>query len=451
MSIYGSIQRSKLPKNKYLYSHKNSYNPLMNILRNLLFSFEGKIGRADFIYGITYVVLLFLVSVDTFVHPSSVFLIGGGVDLVQILIYWASLVWLTFFIWSYMAVTWKRSRALNIEIRWTLLGIVFPPLLLVGLMQDSEKYEYHGGLSPVDQAFFYILITIILVCLFTLYDINTALRFILFIGAVVAIFSVYFFWKDKHPYRHLPKIKYTWVDAWIDLCFVLIIVFFIRSYILSPFQIIGPSMESTFHGWNITYTAKWQQYSDGEFILVDKMTYRLSLPDRGDVVVFTPGIGPEKRFLIKRVIGIPGDTVKIENGYVFLATRENPEKFIQLDESDYLEEKYGYTCLTYNSAWCAKESQQFPVPTGTYFLMGDNRPQSLDARKCFSNSGCNGEYSLAQYVPISRIQGRVAYSLGHFDVFSQILPYPKIGTLKSIIPYRGLGIKNTHQYSELSQ
>jgi len=69
------------------------------------------------------------------------------------------------------------------------------------------------------------------------------------------------------------------------------------------------------------------------------MTYRLSLPDRGDVVVFTPGIGPEKRFLIK-----------IENGYVFLATRENPEKFIQLDESDYLEEKYGYTCLTYNSA-----------------------------------------------------------------------------------------------------
>lgn len=36
--------------------------------------------------------------------------------------------------------------------------------------------------------------------------------------------------------------------------------------------------------------------------------------------------------------------------------------------------------------------------------MGDNRPQSLDARKCFSNSGCNGEYTLAQYVPLSRIQ-----------------------------------------------
>lgn len=99
------------------------------------------------------------------------------------------------------------------------------------------------------------------------------------------------------------------------------------------------------------------------------MTYRLSTPSRGDVVVFTPGIGPEKRYLIKRVIGLSGDTVKIENGYVSIATKQNPEKFIQIDESEYLQEKYGYTCLTYNSAGCAKESQTFTVPVGKYFLM----------------------------------------------------------------------------------
>ena len=78
-------------RNYYLYSHKNTYNHAMNILKNLLLSFEGKIGRADYIYGIVYVILLFLISIDVFVHPSSVFLIGGGIDFTQVGIYIASL------------------------------------------------------------------------------------------------------------------------------------------------------------------------------------------------------------------------------------------------------------------------------------------------------------------------------------------------------------------------
>jgi signal peptidase I len=318
-------------------------------------------------------------------------------------------------------------------------------------MKDEEKYEYCAGLSLVDQIFFYILICIILLCIFFFYDIHASLSFILFIIAITAVFSVFFMWKDRRPYNHIPKIKYTGLDAWLDLFFVLVIVFFIRSYILSPFQIIWPSMESTFQGGKITYTAWWQKYSDGEFILVDKMTYRLSRPKRGDVIVFTPWIGPEKRFLIKRVIGLPGDTVKIENGYVSIATKDNPEKFVLINESQYLEKKFGYTCLVYNNTGCEKESQTFLVPAWKYFLLGDNRPQSLDSRKCFSNSGCTGEYILAQFVPISHIQWRVVYSLWHFDIFSQILPYPKIGTWQSVVPYRGLGIQNTHHYPELSQ
>ncbi len=83
--------------------------------------------------------------------------------------------------------------------------------------------------------------------------------------------------------------------------------------------------------------------------------------------------------------------------------------------------------------------------------MGDNRPQSLDARKCFSNSGCISEYTLAQYIPLSRIQGRVTYSLGHFDLFSQFIPYPAFGTFKEVIPYRGLQIQKSHSYPELQQ
>lgn len=423
----------------------------MNILKNLLFSFEGKIGRADYIYGIIFLALLFLVSIDVFIYPNSIFLLGGGIDKAQIIAYLGSCLGIWFFVWSYIAVTSKRARALGIELRWTFLCLIFPPLLLVGFMEDSEKYEYMGGLSVVDQIFFYIILILILICLFTLYEIQTTIRFILFVAIVIAGLAAYLFWRDKYPLRKNSKIKYVWIDAWIDLCFVLLIVIFIRSYVISPFQIIGPSMESTFHGGNISYSTWWQKYGDGEFILVDKMTYRVSRPLRGDVVVFSPGIWPEKRYLIKRVIGLPGDTVKIENGYVSVAREETPEKFIQLDESDYLVEKFGYTCLSYSGPGCDSESEIFVVPKGRYFLMWDNRPQSLDARKCFSNSWCNGEYTLAQFVPISRIQWRVAYSLWHFDIFSQILPYPKIGTFKSVVPFRGLEILNTHEYPEFFQ
>lgn len=421
----------------------------MNILRNLLFSFQGKIGRADYIYGIVYVVLLFFISTDIFINPTSTRLIGWGYDTSAFFQYIASAIGFVIFAWSFFAVTMKRLRALKQDIRYSALALLFPPLLVVGFLPDAEKYKYRSGLSPVDQVFFYILITILVIALFSLYRLSLSVRFILFLTVAICAVLVYFFWKDRLPFRDLPRVKYSGLDVWLDLGFVLVIVFFIRSFIFTPFQIIGPSMETTFHGGAITYTQSGQEYSDGEFIIVDKMSYRFSNPVRGDVVVFTPGIWPEKRFLIKRVIGTPGDVVKVENGFVFLAKAQSPTHFIKLDESDYLGQNNGHTCLSYSGAGCNDESQTFVVPEGRFFLMGDNRPQSLDARKCFSNSGCIGDYREAQFVPLAQIQGRVAYSLGHFDIFEQLLPYPKLGTLHQVIPYRGLDIKNTHTYTEL--
>jgi len=119
------------------------YNLAMNILKKLLFSFKGKIGRADFIYGMVYTILLFCVSVDTFIYPSPILLIGGGVDIPKIGIYIGSIIGLVVCLWIYIAVTLKRARALSIEPRWILFGIVFPPLLLVGFLRDTEKYTYH--------------------------------------------------------------------------------------------------------------------------------------------------------------------------------------------------------------------------------------------------------------------------------------------------------------------
>jgi hypothetical protein len=81
--------------------------------------------------------------------------------------------------------------------------------------------------------------------------------------------------------------------------------------------------------------------------------------------------------------------------------------------------------------------------------MGDNRQQSLDARKCFNSEWCTQTFAPAQFVPISAISGRVALSLGHFDLFKQIFPYPIIGTLKQVVPFRWLNIHNVHTYPEL--
>lgn len=79
--------------------------------------------------------------------------------------------------------------------------------------------------------------------------------------------------------------------------------------------------------------------------------------------------------------------------------------------------------------------------------MGDNRPQSLDARQCFGECALGDDI---RFIPQSSISGRVAYSLGHFDMFERILAAPPVlGTMKQVIPWRGKNILNMHTYSEL--
>lgn len=130
----------------------------------------------------------------------------------------------------------------------------------------------------------------------------------------------------------------------------LVIVIPVRFFIAQPFIVSGASMDPTF--------------SSGQYLIVDELSYRLGAPDRGDVIIFKYPKDPTQYF-IKRVIGLPGETVKIQNGQVYVT--ETSGNTIKLDES--------YVTNKGNGA-----DTSITLPPSQYFVMGDNRPESSDSR-----------------------------------------------------------------------
>lgn len=102
---------------------------------------------------------------------------------------------------------------------------------------------------------------------------------------------------------------------------------------------------------------------DGQRLIVVKAVYKFKQPERGDVIIIHPPIAPQKQW-VKRVIGLPGDTVEVRDGKVFINN-------IPLDEP-YIKDIPRYTFGPYT------------VPDDNYFVMGDNRNNSTDSH---SNSG----------------------------------------------------------------
>jgi len=131
----------------------------------------------------------------------------------------------------------------------------------------------------------------------------------------------------------------------------IIIVVPIRMFIAQPFIVSGASMNNTFE--------------NGQYLIVDQLSYYLDDPARGDVVIFRYPRDPSK-FFIKRVIGLPGDTLTIEESSVTITNEANPEGFV-------LDEPY------VNSMQVAAPRTEVMGPR-EYFVMGDNRDQSSDSR-----------------------------------------------------------------------
>lgn len=133
----------------------------------------------------------------------------------------------------------------------------------------------------------------------------------------------------------------------------LAIVIPIRYFLIQPFYVKGASMEPTFH--------------DHEYLIVNEITYRFDDPIRGDVVVFKYPRNPEQYF-IKRIIALPNESVKVENGAVYIQ-KVDSEDWLLLDESAYLDE----TVKSYPNV-------EMTMAEDEYFVLGDNRSSSLDSR-----------------------------------------------------------------------
>lgn len=136
----------------------------------------------------------------------------------------------------------------------------------------------------------------------------------------------------------------------IFIALAVVIVVPIRLLVAQPFVVDGESMHPTFENSN--------------YLIVDELTYRFEAPLRGDVIVFRYP-GDPKIFYIKRIIGLPGETVHINSGKVTITKTDG-------------------SSLTLNEPYAVIEDATYTLNTtlgsDQYFVMGDNRPESSDSR-----------------------------------------------------------------------
>jgi len=152
----------------------------------------------------------------------------------------------------------------------------------------------------------------------------------------------------------------------------------VRYFLFQPFLVRGQSMEPNFE--------------NGDYLIIDEISYRMRPPQRGEVIVFNYPQNPSQRF-IKRIIGLPGEKVEVREGRVFVY-KDGRE--ITLDESGYLPQSAQ-----------TPGSVDLQLGSGEYFVMGDNRTFSLDSRSWGT-------------LPEKEIIGRVYLRILPFVAFAKI-------------------------------
>lgn len=155
---------------------------------------------------------------------------------------------------------------------------------------------------------------------------------------------------EDHP---APSLKNHIIEFTQTLVVFLAIGSVIYLFAVQPHKVSGCSMCPNFH--------------TGDYILTDKITYRFSEPKRGDIIVFKNPRDPAQDF-IKRIIGVPGDKIKIKDGHVYL-------------NGHIIKEPYLDPNLMTNPQAFLNDDEEVTVKNDNYIVFGDNRPGSSDSRE----------------------------------------------------------------------
>lgn len=205
------------------------------------------------------------------------------------------------------------------------------------------------------------------------------------------------FQKHQVEYDDELNIKHEIVKTILYIATIVLLVFLVLTFVGNRSEVIGHSMEGTLH--------------DGESVWMDKLTYRFQDPERFDIVIFP--YQNSDTYYIKRIIGLPGETVYIDpEGTIYIGTEENLYK--KTDGSIYnnaeaLQENYGSETIKEERRGIAAE----PITLGAdeYFVMGDNRNNSQDSR-------------YVEVGPVSRdiIQGKAIFRMWPLNKIGKIDP-----------------------------
>lgn len=130
----------------------------------------------------------------------------------------------------------------------------------------------------------------------------------------------------------------------VQTILIAVLLFLGVNTVTARIRVEGNSMEPSLH--------------DGEFVVVNRLAYRVGQPERGDIVVFHPPFDPERRF-IKRIIGLPGDMIQVLDGTVYV-------------NGESLREPYILATPNYSGEWTVGQDE--------IFVLGDNRNNSNDSQ-----------------------------------------------------------------------